>query len=393
MKKLETIDFTGKVALVRCDLNVPMSDGEITDDNRIVEAVPTLKLVASKGAKVVILSHLGRVKTDEDKKGKSLKPVAQSLGQHLGANVTFVGETRGSELEAAIASLKPGEFLMMENTRFEDVNGSKESKNNEELAKYWASLGDVFVNDAFGTLHRAHASNVGLATYMKEKAPGLLIQKELDVFNEALNHPKRPFVAVLGGAKVSDKIGVIRTLLKKADKVIVAGGMSYTFLKAKGFEIGTSLVENDKLDLAKELLVEGEGILEFADDFKVTESFSNDAPIRVAAYDDFKPTEMGLDIGPKSLERFSTLLKSAKQVIWNGPVGVFEMSNFAKGTEGICQVLASLEGATTIIGGGDSAAAAIQMGFKEAFTHISTGGGASLEFLEGKDLPGLVAME
>ena len=393
MKKLETIDFTGKVALVRCDLNVPMSDGEITDDNRIVEAVPTLKLVASKGAKVVILSHLGRVKTDEDKKVKSLKPVAQSLGHHLGANVTFVGETRGSELEAAIASLKPGEFLMMENTRFEDVNGSKESKNNEELAKYWASLGDVFVNDAFGTLHRAHASNVGLATYMKEKAPGLLIQKELDVFNEALNHPKRPFVAVLGGAKVSDKIGVIRNLLKKADKVIVAGGMSYTFLKAKGFEIGTSLVENDKLDLAKELLVEGEGILEFADDFKVTESFSNDAPIRVASFDDFKPTEMGLDIGPKSLERFSTLLKSAKQVIWNGPVGVFEMSNFAKGTEGICQVLASLEGATTIIGGGDSAAAAIQMGFKEAFTHISTGGGASLEFLEGKDLPGLVAME
>lgn len=393
MKKLETIEFTGKVALVRCDLNVPMSKGEITDDNRIIEAVPTLKYVASKGAKVVILSHLGRVKTDEDKVGKSLNPVATSLSQHLGEPVKFVGETRGSALEAAITSLNPGEFLMMENTRFEDIEGSKESKNSEELAKYWSSLGDVFVNDAFGTLHRAHTSNVGLATYMKEKAPGLLIQKELDVFNEALNHPKRPFVAVLGGAKVSDKIGVIRNLLKKADKVIVAGGMSYTFLKAKGFEIGTSLVEMDKIELAKELLIEGEGILEFADDFKVTESFSNDAPIRVAAYDDFKPTEMGLDIGPTSLERFSAILKSAKQVIWNGPVGVFEMSNFAKGTEGICEVLASLEGATTIIGGGDSAAAAIQMGFKDAFTHISTGGGASLEFLEGKELPGLVAME
>lgn len=392
MKKLESMDFQGKVALVRCDLNVPMADGVITDDNRIVEAVPTLKYVASQGAKVVVMSHLGRVKTDADKAGKSLKPVANALSQHIGSPVAFVGETRGPALESAIEALKPGQYLMMENTRFEDIEGSKESKNAEELAKYWSSLGDVFVNDAFGTLHRAHASNVGVATYMAEKVPGFLIQKELDVFQQALNQPKRPFVAVLGGAKVSDKIGVIRNLLQKADQVIVAGGMSYTFLKAKGYEIGTSLVEEDKLDLAKELLKEGEGKLVFAEDFKVTEAFSNEAPMRVAAYDDFKPSEMGLDIGPKSLEKFSTILQSAQQVIWNGPVGVFEMSQFAQGTEGICEVLASLKGATTIIGGGDSAAAAIQMGFKDAFTHISTGGGASLEFLEGKELPGLLAM-
>ena len=393
MKKLESIDFNGKTALIRCDLNVPMKSGVITDDNRIIEAIPTIDYVASKGAKVVILSHLGRVKTKEDEENKSLKPVAETLAAHLKAPVTFIPATRGLELERAIKALKPGSVLMMENTRFEDVDGQKESKNSEELAKYWASLGDVFVNDAFGTLHRAHASNVGLATHMKEKVPGFLIQKELDVFNDALNHPKRPFVAVLGGAKVSDKIGVIRNLLKKADKVIVAGGMSYTFLKAKGYEIGTSLVEDDKIELAKALLEEGKGILEFATDFKVTESFSNDAPIRIASFDDFKPSEMGLDIGPKSLENFTQILKTAQQVIWNGPVGVFEMSNFAQGTEGICEVLASLKGATTIIGGGDSAAAAIQMGFKDSFTHISTGGGASLEFLEGKALPGLVAMD
>ncbi len=392
MKKLESIDFNGKTALIRCDLNVPMKSGVITDDNRIIEAIPTIDYIASKGAKVVVLSHLGRVKTEEDKENKSLKPVAETLAAHLKAPVTFIPATRGFELERAIKALKPGSVLMMENTRFEDVDGQKESKNSEELAKYWASLGDVFVNDAFGTLHRAHASNVGLATHMNEKVPGFLIQKELDVFNDALNHPKRPFVAVLGGAKVSDKIGVIRNLLKKADKVIVAGGMSYTFLKAKGYEIGTSLVEDDKIELAKALLEEGKGILEFATDFKVTESFSNDAPIRIASFDDFKPSEMGLDIGPKSLENFTQILKTAQQVIWNGPVGVFEMSNFAQGTEGICEVLASLKGATTIIGGGDSAAAAIQMGFKDSFTHISTGGGASLEFLEGKALPGLVAM-
>jgi len=393
MNSFESLPLKNQKVLVRLDLNVPIQDGNITDDNRILAVKPTLDSLIQKGAKIIILSHLGRVKTEEDKAKNSLKPVAVRLSEVMNQPVIFIPETRGEALEKAIDALNPGELLMVENTRYEDADGKKESGNDLELAKYWASLADVFVNDAFGTLHRAHASNVGIASLMTHKAPGLLIQKELDVFNEALKNPKRPFVAILGGAKVSDKIGVIKNLLSIADKVIVAGGMSYTFLKAQGYEIGTSLVEDDKLDLATSLMEEAEGKLEFAVDYKLTKAFDNNADIRIADYDDFKPDEMGLDIGPKSLEKFKAILKEANQVIWNGPVGVFEMSNFAKGTEGICEALASLDHATTIIGGGDSAAAAIQMGFKDSFTHISTGGGASLEFLEGKTLPGLKALE
>ena len=393
MSQLTHAQLEGKTVLVRLDLNVPVSQGVITDDNRIRQALPTLELLREKGAKIVIFSHFGRVKQESDKASKSLDVVAKALAEHLTVPVKFVPHTRGDVLEKAIQALQNSEVLMVENTRFEDVDGKKESKNDEELGRYWASLGEVFVNDAFGTAHRAHASNVGISTYIQEVYPGFLMDKEITVFEHVLSAPERPFIAVLGGAKVSDKIGVITNLLEKADKVIVAGGMSYTFLKAQGYEIGTSLVELDKLDLAKELLEKGKDKLVFATDFKVTKEFSNDTPIRVAAYNDFKEDEMGLDIGPASLEAFKTLLKSAKTVIWNGPVGVFEMSNFAQGTLGICETLAALENTTTIIGGGDSAAAAIQMGFEDAFTHISTGGGASLEFLEGKVLPGIAALK
>lgn len=393
MSQLTQAQLEGKTVLVRLDLNVPVSHGVITDDNRIRQALPTLELLREKGAKIVIFSHFGRVKQESDKASKSLDVVAKALAEHLAVPVVFVPHTRGEVLEKAIKALQNCEVLMVENTRFEDVDGKKESKNDEELGRYWASLGDVFVNDAFGTAHRAHASNVGISTYIKEIYPGFLMDKEMTVFEHVLSAPERPFIAVLGGAKVSDKIGVITNLLEKADKVIVAGGMSYTFLKAQGYEIGTSLVENDKLNLAKDLLEKGKDKLVFATDFKLTKEFSNDTSIRVATYDDFQADEMGLDIGPASLEAFKTLLKTAKTVIWNGPVGVFEMSNFAQGTLGICETLASLENTTTIIGGGDSAAAAIQMGFEDAFTHISTGGGASLEFLEGKVLPGIAALK
>lgn len=393
MSALENATLNAKTVLVRLDLNVPVVAGVISDDNRIRQALPTLNLLRDKGAKVVVFSHFGRVKTEEDKAKKSLRIVSEALASHLGVPVTFVPHTRGEVLEKAIQALQPGEVLMFENTRFEDVEGKKESKNDSELGRYWASLGDVFVNDAFGTAHRAHASNVGIASNIAEVYPGYLMEKEMAVFEGLLTQPKRPFIAVLGGAKVSDKIGVIQNLLAIADKVIIGGGMSYTFLKAQGYEIGTSLVEDDKLDLAKELLDKGQDKLVFAKDFKLTKEFSNDTPIRIGAYDDFKADEMGLDIGPATLEMFSDLLKTAQTVVWNGPVGVFEMSNFAQGTEGICEVLAALDGATTIIGGGDSAAAAIQMGFEYSFTHISTGGGASLEYLEGKKLPGIEALK
>jgi phosphoglycerate kinase len=281
---------------------------------------------------------------------------------------------------------------MFENTRFEDVDGKKESKNDPELGKYWAGLGDVFVNDAFGTAHRSHASNVGIAANIEEVAAGYLLEKEIKFIGGAVDEPERPFVAILGGAKVGDKIGVITNLLKKADKILIVGGMSYNFLKVQGYEIGTSICENDKLDLAQQLLDQAEGKIVLPLDIKVTKEFDNDAPARIASFDDIKADEMGLDIGPKTLEKYKGLLADAKTVVWNGPAGVFEFPNFAHGTIGICEILADLD-ATTIIGGGDSAAAAISLGFAPKFTHISTGGGASLEYLEGKALPGVSAVD
>lgn len=391
-KTVRDLNVTGKTVLIRVDFNVPMQDGVITDDNRIKAALPTIQDVKDRGGKLVLFSHLGRVKTEADKAGKSLAPIAKCLGEYLGQEVIFVPETRGKALEEAIGKLSNGDVLMFENTRFEDIDGKKESGNDEELGKYWASLGDMFVNDAFGTAHRSHASNVGVATFSKESAAGYLLEKEIDFIGGAVDNPKRPFVAILGGAKVGSKIGVITSLMQKADKILIVGGMSYNFFKVQGYEIGTSLCEDDKLDITKEILEQASGKLELPVDLKVAKEFANDADARIASFDDIQPDEMGLDIGPKTLEKYKALLKDAKTVVWNGPAGVFEFPNFAKGTIGICEVLADLD-AITIIGGGDSAAAAIQLGYAEKFDHISTGGGASLEYLEGKVLPGVAAVD
>ena len=394
-KKIITdLELNNKKVLMRVDFNVPMKDGKITDENRIIQALPTIKYALEQGAKVIAFSHLGKVKTEEDKNSKSLKAVAEKLGEHLGKTVVFVPETRGEKLEAAINNLKAGEILMFENTRFEDLDGKKESKNDADLGKYWASLGDVFVNDAFGTAHRAHASNVGIAQNIGagNSAVGFLVEKELKFIGEAVDSPKRPLVAILGGAKVSDKIGVIENLLVKADKILIGGAMMFTFLKAQGKATGTSLIEDDKLDLAKELLAKANGKLILPVDTVVAEEFKNDAEHSTVDVDNIPANKMGLDIGEKTVKLFEGYIKEAKTVVWNGPMGVFEMPNFAKGTIGVCEAIANLKDAVTIIGGGDSAAAAISLGYADKFTHISTGGGASLEFLEGKVLPGVEAI-
>jgi phosphoglycerate kinase len=391
---VKDLDLKGKKGLVRVDFNVPLKDGVITDDNRIKAALPTINYILDNGGKAILFSHLGRVKEESDKEGKSLEPVAKDLAEKLGKEVKFIpGVTRGAELEAEIASLNDGEILLVENTRFEDVDGKKESKNDPELGKYWASLGDdIFVNDAFGTAHRAHASNVGISSNVSQAAAGFLLENEIKFIKDSVDSPKRPFVAILGGSKVSDKIGVIENLLVKADKVIVGGGMTYTFYAAKGIEIGDSLVETDKIELAK-------GLIEKAGDKLILPVDSKEANA-FAGYSEVKDTEgeavdagfLGLDIGPKSIAKFADEIEGAKTVVWNGPMGVFENPDFQAGTIGVMDAIAAQDGAISIIGGGDSAAAAIQLGRADKFSWISTGGGASMELLEGKELPGLTAL-
>ena len=388
-------DLKGKKVLVRVDFNVPLKDGEITDDNRMTAALPTINYIIDNGGKAILFSHLGRVKTEEDKKALTLKPVAKHLAELLNKPVTFVPVTRGPQLEEAINNMKDGDVLLVENTRFEDLDGKKESGNDPELGKYWASLGDIFVNDAFGTAHRSHASNVGIASNMekegKKAAAGFLLEKEIKFLGNAVDNPEHPFVAILGGAKVSDKIGVINHLLDKADKIIVGGGMAYTFYAAKGIKIGNSLVEKDKIELAKEIMEKAGDKLVLPIDNVCAEKFDNDAPTKVVE-GDIPDGWMALDIGPKSIELFESVLKDAKTVVWNGPMGVFEMPNFAKGTLAIGKFLGTLTDATTIVGGGDSTAAVKKLGVADKLTHISTGGGASLEYLEGKTLAGIAAV-
>ncbi len=357
----------------------------------MVAALPTIKYITDQGGKAILFSHLGRIKTEEDKEKLSLRPVAEHLADLLNKKVTFVPATRGEQLEKAIAEMEAGDVLVVENTRFEDLGGKKESGNDPELGKYWASLGDVFVNDAFGTAHRSHASNVGIASNMKQAAAGFLLEKEIKFLGEAVDNPVHPFVAILGGAKVSDKIGVIEHLLDKADKIIVGGGMTYTFYAAKGIKIGNSLVEEDKIELAKELLEKAGDKIVLPVDNVCAPEFNNDAPAEVFE-GDIPDGYMALDIGPKSVELFKSVLKDAKTVVWNGPMGVFEMPNFAKGTLGVGEFLGTLTDATTIVGGGDSTAAVKKLGIADKLTHISTGGGASLEYLEGKTLPGIAAV-
>ena len=392
-KTVRDINVEGKKVLIRVDFNVPMQEGVITDDNRIVAALETINYVLNQGGKAILFSHLGRVETVEDKKDQSLLPVAKRLEELLGKKVLFIPETRGKQLEKAVEELKNGEVLMFENTRFEDIEGKKESKNNAELGAYWASLGDVFVNDAFGTAHRAHASNVGIASHIKESVAGFLLEKEIEFIGNTISNPERPLVAVLGGAKVSDKINVIKKLLEVADHVIITGAMAYTFYLAQGFEVGTSKVERDKVELALELLELGKDKIVLGEDVITAKAFDKDSEKNIRLKSEIPADEMGMDVGPKTLEKYFTYLEKAKTVIWNGPLGVFEFPRFADGTKNFALKLVSLTNQTkTIIGGGDSAAAVIQFGLEDGFAHISTGGGASLEYLEGKILPGIACV-
>ncbi|MGO0155106.1 phosphoglycerate kinase [Leuconostoc koreense] len=394
------LELSGKKVLMRVDFNVPIKAGVIGNDNRIVAALPTIKYVLENNGRAILFSHLGRIKSEDDKKELSLAPVAARLGELLGKDVKFVPQTRGEELESAINALQDGEVLMVENTRFEDVVDGEvvknESKNNPELGKYWASLGDdLFINDAFGTAHRAHASNVGIASNVSQAAAGFLMEKEIKFLGDAVANPVRPFVAIIGGAKVSDKIEIVKSLLNKADKVIVGGGMAYTFDAAKGNKIGNSLFEADKVELAKELMAEAGDKLVLPIDSIAADAFSNDAKTEVVdATAGIPDGYMGLDIGPKSVQLLQDTLADAKTVVWNGPMGVFEMSNFAKGTLAIGEELVKVteNGGTTIVGGGDSTAAVQQLGVADKLSHISTGGGASLEYLEGKELPGIASI-
>ena len=384
-KTVKDLDVKGKKVIVRADLNVPHKGSEITNDNRVKAAVPTLKYLVDNGAKVILMSHLGKVKTEEDKAKNDLGIVAPRLQELLPeATVKFCPVTRGADLEVMVAALQPGEILLMQNTRYE----KGESKNDPELGQYWASLGDMFVEDAFGSVHRAHASTVGIPSNLPENALGFLVEKEVTMLGRAVDEPVSPFVAILGGAKVSDKIAVIENMLDKADKVIVGGGMAYTFMKAMGHEVGNSLLEEDKIELAKTIMAKGGDKLILPVDNVVADKFANDAEVKVVDRD-IPEGWMGLDIGPKSIELFKETLQGAKTVVWNGPMGVFEMPNFAKGTLAVCEAISELPEAVTVIGGGDSAAAAIQLGFEDKFSHISTGGGASLEYMEGKVLPGI----
>jgi phosphoglycerate kinase len=389
---IEDLQVQGKRVLMRVDFNVPIENGVITSEKRIDASLPSIKYLSEHGAKVILMSHLGRPK-GEKKPEFSMKPVAENLKTKVNAKVSFVEDCIGDTVTAAVAAMKNGDILLLENLRFY----KQEEKNDPEFAKKLASLGDIYINDAFGTAHRAHASTEGVTKFIKQCAAGYLMKKELDYLGMAVTNPKHPFVAVLGGAKVSDKIEVIQNLLNKVDTLIIGGGMMFTFYKAQGKEIGKSLLEADKIDVAKEILskakAQGKNLM-LPVDTVVAAEFKNDSPSSIVSWDAIPADKMGLDIGPKSIELFTKELENAKTVVWNGPMGVFEMENFAKGTNAIAQALATAteKGAITIVGGGDSASAVKKAGLAKKVSHVSTGGGASLEYLEGKVLPGVAAL-
>lgn len=392
-KTIEDIDVKGKKLLVRCDFNVPLKDGEITDLNRIYGALPTIKYLVEQGGKVILCSHMGKPK-GEAKPELSLEPVGKKLSELLGKEVVFANDSEvvGENAKKAVASMKDGDVVLLQNTRYR----AEETKNGEVFSKELASLADIFVNDAFGTAHRAHCSTVGAGEYLEARVCGYLIQKELKFLGEAVANPKRPFTAILGGAKVSDKIAVIEQLLEKVDNLIIGGGMAYTFLKAQGYDIGISLVEEDKVEYAGEMIkkAEAKGVkMLLPIDNIVADKFSPDAEPVVTEGQNIPTGYMGLDIGPKTIEAYLGAVKESKTIIWNGPMGVFEFANFAQGTLSVAKEMASLTEAVTVIGGGDSAAAVNQLGYGDKMTHVSTGGGASLEFLEGKELPGIMSLD
>ena len=390
MKTIRDFDLNDKKVLIRCDFNVPMKDGKIVDNTRIIGALPTIQYAIDHNAKVILLSHLGRIKEEADLAKNDLSPVAEELAELLKKDILFSEKTRGEELEATIDSMQDGDVLLIQNTRYEDLDGKKESKNDPELGWYWASLGDLFVNDAFGTIHRAHASNVGIASNL-DSCIGFLIEKELNALS-ILDNPEHPFVVIMGGAKVADKIGVIENLVTKADKILIGGGMAFTFLKAKNIEIGKSLLDEENIDFCKKMLERYADKIELPIDVAVTNEYTNDEKYRTKSVDNISNDEMGLDIGPETVEKYEKILATARVVIWNGPLGVYEFDKYKKGTDDILKFIVD-NNIKTILGGGDIVAAASNAGLKDKVYHASTGGGATLEYLEGKKLPGLEAIK
>lgn len=390
MKTIKDMNLENKKVLIRCDFNVPMKEGKIVDDTRVVAALPTIKYCLEKNAKVILFSHLGRVKEKNDLEKNNLAPVANRLEELLNKKVTFINKTRGQELEAEISNMESQDIILVQNTRYEDLDGKKESGNDKELGAYWASLGDVFVNDAFGTIHRAHASNVGIASNL-ESCIGFLIEKELTALQE-LNNPPRPFTVVLGGAKVADKIGVIENLVKKADRILIGGGMAFTFLKAEGYQIGSSLLDEENIEFCKRITTEYPNKIILPVDVAVTTEYTENEPYKVKDINEIDYNEMGLDIGPKTEQLFENYLKDSKIAVWNGPLGVYEFTKYKQGTDHLLQYVVD-NNIKIILGGGDIVAAASQSGYKDKVYHASTGGGATLEYLEGKTLPGLEAIK
>ena len=393
-KSIKDLNLNGKKVILRVDFNVPIADGKIADMKRIDAALPTIKYVLDNGASIILLSHLGRIKTEEDKKSKSLKIVADKLKEMLPNKITFINETRSKEITKAAKSLKPSEILFLENTRFEDLNKKAESSNNPTLAKYWASLGDVFVNDAFATAHRAHASTVGIANYVKESALGFLMEEEVKELSKLLKDFKRPFISIIGGAKVSDKLKVLEKLFTIADKVLIGGGMAYTFKKALGKEIGTSIFEQDRIEDVKKYLSLYKDKIVLPIDNAITREFANNPAVFTSSKNDNIPADyMGLDIGPETIRLFSREIANAKTIFWNGPLGVTEFSEYEKGTKAIAIAIADNKDVFSVVGGGDSVTAINKLGYQDKFSFISTGGGASIEFIQNGTLPGIDAIQ